>query len=226
MPCSRAFLPLNLSLYNLFRSSQKSKPVLTVGNIPQACGLGLYASLVQKSHFFIRVFHWRFWMTKFKLSSSATPCSFFLLVTPFWRLQFSHFAAAGSTHSSTRILGWKPSAQCMPVPSSTGGTPTTKCLRPWARQRTSSAGPGVDSCQVTALQAARRNLGWTPGLQINSWPSAFPFMTQLFFMKGFTVCEEQEARRSERRNSRGKLRRWLVIEIKVQRKLLKAAAAL
>ena len=143
-------------------------------------------------------------MIKFKLSSHATPCSFFVLLTPFWRLRFSHFAAAGSTHSSTRILGWKPGAHCVLVPGSAGGAPTTKCLRPWARQRTSSTGPGVDSCQVTALQAARRNLGWTPGLQINSWPSAFPFMTQPFFMKGFTVCEEQEARRSEGRNSRGK----------------------
>lgn len=90
---------------------------------------------------------------------------------------------------------------------------------------TVSTRPGVDGCQATALQAARRNLGWTPGLQINSWPSAFPFMTQPFLMKGFTVCEEKEARRSGRRHSRGNCRDDEVTEIKVRGQLLEAAAA-
>lgn len=152
---------------------------------------------------------------------------FLLLLAPFWRPRFSHLAAAESTHSSTRILGWKPSAYCLLVPGSTGDAPpTSQCLRRWTQQQTVSTGPGVDGCQATALQAARRNLGWTPGLQINSWPSAFPFMTQPFLMKGLTVCEEKEARRSGRRHSRRNCGDDEVTEIKVQGQLLEAAAAL
>lgn len=167
-------------------------------------------------------------MTKFKLSSYATRCSF----SPppshsVLKTTISPFRCWGSTHSSTRVLGRKPSAHRLQVPGPTGGTPTAgQSWRRWARQQTGSTGPGEDGGQGTALQAARRNLGWTPGLQINSWPSAFPFMTQPFLMKGCTVSEEKEARRPGRRHGRGNCGDDEVIEIKVQGQLLEAAAAL
>lgn len=81
-----------------------------------------------------------------------------------------------------------PSVHCRPVPGSTGGSPATSS--DWESEPISKQSPlSLVWTAVRRLlpQNARSNLGQTPGLQINLWPSTFPFMTQPFLMKGFTV---------------------------------------
>ena len=103
---------------------------MIVGNIPQACKFELYASLVQNLIYKVPSAGAFEWQSLNSLVILPHAPFFLLLLTPFWRPRFSHFAAAGSTPSSTRVLGWKPSAHCLLVPGSTGGAPpTSPCLR-------------------------------------------------------------------------------------------------
>lgn len=102
-------------------------------------------------------------------------------LTLFWRWRFSHLTAAESKHQFPGSLWWKPSSVCWS---------RLHRWRSWEPGPVTKQGPLC--LEWTAVgwllpQAERRNLGWTPGLQINSRPSTFPFMTQPFFMKGFTV---------------------------------------